>query len=224
MSPTRRVLLAGLLSVSGLSGCLSAENGSEADEHSTQSTNTAGRDDNPTVLQIRSSDGEPILSETTDESTSAVWGELVGDRGRLDDLNVATGVSDEDKQAMRTFLDETEYATESIFITHSNIRSCNRFQIQFLSWDGTDIEYRYCRELRPPEASCVTDTWETVGLLFRIPATLPSSASLGGSGGRSPCQGSSTTYDRIDANATVAGNTTAIETPDIRSNSTGDVS
>jgi len=224
MSPARRALLAGLLSVSGLSGCLSTETGSEANERPTQSTNTVGQDDDPTVLQIRSTDDEPILSETTEESISAVRNELVTNRDRLDELSVATGVSDEDREAIQTFLDKTEYATESIFITHSRITSCNRFQIRSVSWDGTDIEYRYCQELRPPEASCVTDSWETVGLLFRIPATLPSSASLGGRGGHSPCQRSSTTYHRIDANATVVGNTTAVETPDTRSNSSGDVS
>ena len=224
MSPTRRALLAGLFSVCGLSGCLNSKSGREADERQTQSTNTAGRNDNPTVLQVRSSDGEPILSETTKESTSPVRRELVTDSDRVDELSVATSLSRDDRQSIWTFFDETEYDSESVLVTHRRIKSCYRYQFLSLSWDGTDIEYQYCSELRPPEASCVTDTWDMVGLLLTIPAVLPPSASLGGASGRSPCQGSSTTYDRIDANATVAGNTTAIETPDIGSNSSGDVS
>lgn len=174
MYPTRRHLLAGLLSVSGLSGCLSAE--SDADERppestDSESTDPEGTDEDPTVLEIRSPNNDPIITETTEESTSEVRHELVTDSNRIDELDIATGVSDEDRETIRTLLEATEYDSETVFITHFQIESCYRYQIQSVSWDGTDIEYEYCEELRPPDVSCTSDTWETSALLFRIPAT-----------------------------------------------------
>jgi len=221
MSPKRRYFLTGLLSIGGLSGCLHTNQ--REDERQTDSTDTTGADDDPTVLQSRLSEGEPVVTDTTNESTTPIRSEVITDSAQPDELSIAPGVSDNDRDEIRTFLEETEYTTDTVFITHSRIRSCYRYQIQSISWDETEIRYRYCRELRPPEATCQTETWDSIGLLFRIPAALSSAASLRGTRGSSPCRDSSTTYDQIDATATVEGNTTAVESPDTRRNYSGEL-
>jgi len=220
MSPTRRYVLAGLISIGGLSGCLSSEQWD--DERLTTSANTEGTDTSPTVLQSRRSDGEPIITQATEEQRTT-RNKVVNNSAWGEEITIAPGVSDADRKAIRTFLDETEYDSETVFIADTNIESCYRYNIQSISWEGPEVRYSYCRELRTPDESCVTGTRDTVGLLFRIPAVLSSSASLGMTSGSWSCRNSTTTYDQIDANATVPGNTTAIETSVTRVNDLGDL-
>ena len=167
------------------------------------------------MLKVRNPGGEAALFDLAAESDSdtgpvSLSRELVTTADRAAQLTVAPDVADEDRSRVRSFLDDTDYDTETVFVSRAGIRSCYRYRIRSVSWEPGHVEYEYCRELRPPDAACETGTRDAVGLLFRLPAALDSPLSGSGSSGRSPCRAVETEYDRIDANATVPGNDTAL--------------
>ncbi|KKF39547.1 hypothetical protein FK85_27735 [Halorubrum saccharovorum] len=229
MSPTRRALLrSASLGALTMGGCLGTETRGDGADPAAETRSTTGSDDDPTVLKVRNPGGEAVVvdrsvgddgSESDDDESDESDGdadpapigrELVTTADRATELTVTAGVPDEDRSRVRSFLDDTDYETESVFVARAGIRSCYRFRIRSVSWEPGDVEYEYCRELRPPDAACETDTRDAVGLLFRLPAALDSPLTRSGSSGRSPCERVGTDYDRIDANATVQGNETAL--------------
>lgn len=133
--------------------------------------------------------------------------ELVGDRSRAAALAFAPGVPREHARSARAFLDATDFSAESIYVSHARVESCYRFRVHSITWDRPRrrVEFEYCRELRPPDVRCRADARETVGLVFRIPVPLDLDLRESGSSGRSPCRGSDTAWNVIEANATGAG-------------------
>jgi hypothetical protein len=228
MSPTRRALLrSASLGALALGGCLGTETPGD-DGASTTDRSTTGRDGDPTVLKVRNPGGEAAVLDLAvgDDGSDGPDGEdgesgpatdpapisreLVTTDDRAAELTVAEGVAEEDRSRVRSFLDDTDYETETVFASRAGIRSCYRFRIHSVSWQPGHVEYEYCRELRPPDAACEADTRDAVGLLFRLPTALDSRLTGSGSSGRSPCRRVGTEYDRIDGNATVSGSDTAL--------------
>ncbi|OYR52195.1 hypothetical protein [Halorubrum sp. Ea8] len=227
MSPTRRALLrSASLGALALGGCLGAETSDDGDP-SRSAESRSGSDGDPTVLKARNPGGEAVVVDLAVEGDDAeddagteggdddvdpvpLSRELVTSDERAAELTVAAGVADEGRARVRSFLDETDYETETVFVAPASIDSCYRYRIRSVSWRPGHVEYEYCRELRPPDAACEADTRDAVGLLFRLPAALRSPLSGSGSSGRSPCRAVGTEYDRIDANATVPGSDTAL--------------
>lgn len=226
MSPTRRALLrSASLGALALGGCLGTE--TRGDRPGSTGGSTAGRDDDPTVLKVRNPGGRAAVVDLADESDGGdgsdgetdesggtdpvpLGRELVTTADRAAELTVAAGVADEDRSRVRSFLDDTDYETETVFVARAGIESCYRFRIRSVSWQPGRVEYEYCRELRPPEAACEADGRDAVGILFRLPAALDSRLTGSGASGHAPCRAVGTEYDRIDANATVPGNDTAL--------------
>ncbi len=155
-------------------------------------------------------DADSENDETGDTDPAPIGRELVTNADRAAELTVAPGVAEADRSRVRSFLDDTDYETETVFVARAGIRSCYRFRIRSVSWEPGHVEYGYCRELRPPDAACEADARDAVGLLFRLPAALRSPLSGSGSSGHSPCRAVGTGYDRIDANATVPGSDAAL--------------
>ncbi|MDV7349516.1 hypothetical protein R3751_06955 [Halorubrum distributum] len=213
MAPTRRALLgsAALGVVGALAGCSGASD-SEAESARPQ---TRGTETDPTVVKPRNPAGESVLldgSEATDENEPARIGrELVTSADRADELLVAEGVSDADRERVRSFLDETDYDAETVYVSPAGILSCQRLEIHSVSWQPGRVEYEYCRELRPPDRACEAGTRVTLALIFRLPAVLDDRLRGSGSSGRSPCRTTDTEYAVIDGNATVTGNATAAD-------------
>lgn len=214
MSPTRRSLLGSLSigALGALGGCLG---GADDPESESARRRVSGTETDPTVLKARNPDGETVLvdgSETNDEGEPVSVGrELVASAARAADLLVAEGVADADRERVRSFLDETDYDAETVYVARASVESCQRLEIQSVSWDPGHVEYEYCRELRPPDEACESDTRVALGLLFRLPVALDGRLTGSGSSGHAPCQTTETDYAVIDANATVPGNETAID-------------
>ncbi|ELZ61552.1 MULTISPECIES: hypothetical protein [Halorubrum] len=210
MPPTRRALL-GSLSVGVLAGCLGGAGDPNSESVQRQ---TSGTETDPAVLKIRNPDGERVLvdgSETNDEGGPvAVRSELVTSADRAAELTVAEGVADADRSRLRSFLDETDFDAETVYVAPAGVESCERLDIHSVSWDPGHVEYDYCRELRPPDEACEADTRVVLALIFRLPVTLDGRLTGSGASGRSPCQRTGTEYAVIDGNATVPGNETAI--------------
>ncbi|MGM0446846.1 MAG: hypothetical protein ACQERM_01160 [Methanobacteriota archaeon] len=215
MSPTRRALLGSAAGVVGaLAGCL----GGRAGDPETESTrrNVSGIESEPTVLKPRNSDGETVLldgSETNDEGEPAPIGrELVRSADRASELLIADGVADADRERIRSFLDETDYDAETVYVARAGVESCERLVIHSVSWEPGRVEYEYCNELRPPDESCEADARVALALLFRLPVVVDGPLTRTGASGHSPCRTTGTDYSVIDGNATVPGNETAIDT------------
>lgn len=216
MSPTRRALLrsAALGVVGALAGC---SGGRDPDAESAR-RDVSGIDSDPTVLKPRNPGGESVLldgSEATDEDEPARIGrELVTSAERAAELLVAERVDDADRERVRSFLDETDYDAETVYVARAGVESCQRLVVRSVSWDPGHVEYEYCHELRPPDEACEADTRVVLALLFRLPVVLDGPITRTGASGRSPCQTTETDYAVIDGNATVQGNETAIDRGD----------
>ncbi|WP_233138682.1 hypothetical protein [Halorubrum salipaludis] len=229
MSPTRRALLrSASLGALALGGCLRTDPPG-GDGATSTSRSTAGSDDDPTVLTVRNPGGEAAVldraaggdgsdgddgagggSDEADTDPAPVSREIVTTDDRAAELTVAAGVDEADRSRVRSFLDDTDYETETVFVARAGIKSCYRLRIRSVSWRPGRVEYEYCRELRPPDAACEAGARDAVGLLFRLPAALDSRLTGSGASGRAPCRAVETEYDRIDANATVPGDDTAL--------------
>ncbi|ELZ35503.1 hypothetical protein [Halorubrum tebenquichense] len=211
MAPTRRALL-GSLSVGVLAGCLGGT-GDPGPESTRQQV--SGTETDPTVLKIRNPDGERVLldgGETDDEGEPIPIGRrLVTSADRADDLVVAEGVADADRSRLRSFLDETDFDAETVYVARAGVESCERLEIHSVSWDPGRVEYEFCSELRPPDEACEAGTRVALALVFRLPVALDGRLTGSGASGRSPCRRTETDYAVIDANATVPGNETAID-------------
>lgn len=226
MSPTRRALLrSASLGALALGGCLGAEAGGDDDPSpSTDSTSRSGRDGDPTVLKARNPGGEAVVVDLAVDGDDAGDGEsedavdpallareLVTSDERAAELTAADGVAEEARARVRSFLDDTDYEAETVFVAPASIESCYRYRIRSVSWRPGNVEYEYCRELRPPDAACEAGRRDAVCILFRLPAALDSRLRGTGASGRSPCRAVGTEYDRIDANATVPGSDAALD-------------
>lgn len=213
MSPTRRALLRSLpFGVLGATaGCLGSEGDPEAESTRRQAS---GTDPDPTVVKARNPDGESVLldgSEASGEGEPVPIGrELVTTAERAGELLVAGGVADADRERVRSFLGETDYDAETVYVARAGVESCQRLQVRSVSWDPGRVEYEYCRELRPPDEACEAGERVALGLLFRLPAALDGRLTGSGASGRSPCRTTDTEYAVIDGNATVPGNETAL--------------
>ena len=205
MVPSRRQFLLGTLAgVTCLAGC-SGTPTREADD-ATDRPHT-GSDTDPEVQQSRNLDEEPVIRELGDDGARALNRDLIHDPARLDDLEFSPGVPGSDVESTWAFLEDTDYETETIYVTHVSIESCYRYHIHSVSWDasGPRVDFEYCRELRPPDVACRATTRESLGLFFRLPVALDTELTGGGSSGRSPCRRTDTDWAVIDANTSTEG-------------------
>ncbi|WP_096392928.1 hypothetical protein [Halorubrum trapanicum] len=215
MSPTRRALLgsAAVGAVGALAGCF----GGDASDPEAESVRrqASGTDTDPTVVKPRNPNGKSVLlygTDVNDEDEFVPTGrELITSADRAADLTVAEGVSDVDRERVRSFLDETDYDAETVYVSPAGVESCQRIVIHSVSWEPGHVEYEYCRELRPPDEACEADTRVALALLFRLPVALDERLTGSGASGRSPCATTDTEYAVIDGNATVPGNATATD-------------
>jgi|AntRauTorcE11897_2_1112592.scaffolds.fasta_scaffold00004_124 hypothetical protein len=211
MSPTRRALLSAL-PVGALAGCLSGAGDPESESVQRQAS---GIDSDPTVLKVRNPDGDSVIlerDETADESEPMSIGRgLVTSADQAANLSVADGVADADRSRVRSFLEETDFDAETVYVASGRIESCERIRVRSVSWQPQRIEYSYCRELRPSDEACESETRVAHALIFRLPVVLERRLTGRGSSGRSPCRTTETDYAVIEGNATVPGNETAID-------------
>ena len=211
MSLTRRALL-GSLPVGALAGCLG---GAGDPESESVRRRASGTDTDPTVLKVRNPDGDAVLFDGSesdgDGDPLSIGRELVTSAEQAANLLVADGVADADRRRVRSFLDETDFDAETVYVARAGIESCRRLRIRSVSWQPGHVEYEYCRELRPPDEACEAGTRVPLALVFRIPAVLEGRLNGSGASGRSPCRIAETDYAVIEGNATVPGNATAID-------------
>lgn len=198
MSPTRRALLGGALPVVlGLAGCSDPRPPEARNERDGTST---GSLEDPAVSKPRNPHGDHVFVD----SDGGPWSgrELVTEQSDADRLTFASGVPESDVRSARRFLEATDFAEETVYVTQRSVESCERYRVHAVSWEPGRVDFEYCRELRPPDVRCTADERDALALLFRLPANSDWDLSGSGSSGRSPCRSSGTDYERIDGNAT----------------------
>ncbi|GAB3419879.1 hypothetical protein GCM10027435_21830 [Haloparvum alkalitolerans] len=203
MSPTRRALLGSAASLAAaVAGC----GGRGGADTTPADRASSGSVSDPEVVTARNpTPDEPVLLDPTGGDAagdaagtpSPLRRELVTDPDRAAALVVADGVPEADAAAVRSFVDATEFSTETLFAAPSRIRSCYRLRIRSVSWEPGHAEYSYCRELRPPEAACEDGERDRLLVLIRIPAALEDELNGSGASGRTPCRAVDTDYDTI---------------------------
>jgi hypothetical protein len=206
MSLTRRAFLCSL-PAGALAGCLS--DALEAESESAR-PRPSGTDTDPTVLKVRNPSGDDVLFDADGDPVST-GRELVTSAERAAGLTAADGVADADRRRIRSFLDETDFDAETVYVAPAGVESCERLRIRSVSWKLGHVEYEYCREFRPPDEACEAGTRVALALIFRLPAALDGPINSRGASGRSPCRLPETDYAVIEGNATVPGNETAID-------------
>jgi len=208
---TRRRLLrgvaAGLLGVlAGCSGPSTSSVGASADDSDPgerQPENVA-RDPDRVSLRNTGGESEPAAWLADPYESAAVDGDGDDDGDDGDDdasnprdrgrehgfvasaetaarVRFADGVDGAD--AARSFLDATDYGTETIYLEQRPVRECLRMELCYVTWSATEIETQYGGYYRDADVACEVDARDVVAWLVRIPDALdPDSVTSHGSG------------------------------------------
>lgn len=178
MVPTRRQALASLgLLLTGMSGCSGVEDTTATASPTASERSYAGRDDDPTSRTVRNPTGDPAVRSTLadgwPEWDDTHW--LVASRDDRDALYFADGAEGVDDA--RSFVDDTEFATELVLVHQHPVDACDRWALERLRWGEAggdapagsgDVELGYRRTERE---DCDEDSGEDVAATFvRVPA------------------------------------------------------
>jgi hypothetical protein len=88
---------------------------------------------------------------------------------RADQLTVGDGV---DRNRLDSFLAETEFGAETLYLETIHVEECFRLEFCHISWQVDEISTDYIRRLRPYTEECTANgrVWEA--RLIRIPDPL----------------------------------------------------
>lgn len=192
LSRRRTLHLAGGVLLSALAGC----NGSDSASSSVPRSDRDSIDD-VTVLKIRHTAATPMVYENRgDETTTTRSSESARRRG-----NVMMHVTDppgegrgepvfpadvDGADRLRTFFEETDFETESIYLLQSTVPACSERHLQGVYSDGNGVDAEFCRTLRPADVACEADAWAMTVFAIRLPFPGDGFNSVGG-GSSSSC-------------------------------------
>jgi hypothetical protein len=201
----------------GLAGCSAADgsstfaagNGDDRED----SVEKSGIESDPPVQTARNPrEREPVLVETVRDEERHFQDNIVSSRERAEEIEFAAGVSEDDATAVRQFLGETDFTTQSLYIVQRSVKSCYRIRIHSIAWSQQRVEYSYCRELRPPDVACEAEERDALALLIRIDESLDMDVRSAGASGHFPCENADTNYDRIEETAKPTNGTSTTDT------------
>lgn len=121
----------------------------------------------PATVTVRNPGSQRAV--TTRRTDSIVIEELIRTRPAADDLSTTADTPPSEQTAFESFLANTSFDNETVYVTQSQPKSCREYRVQSLYWSPRWIELDYCKRLRPPDASCATDRRDAVAILVRIP-------------------------------------------------------
>lgn len=117
------------------------------------------------------------------------WGHAIVDtQSRAERLTVADGVEDGDANSVSSFVDATDFDSETLYLESNRVEECFRLKLCRVSWQPTEIDTDYTRQLRPYDERCDADEHVFESRLIRLPVTLDEEdvtsygSSIGGSG------------------------------------------
>lgn len=187
VSLTRRNLLHGAVGLAvGLAGC----NGPESPRGSAQ-TPTPPADGSgvspsrrsttsPDTARVRAEDGRPPVwlpddsdgdgsRPTPDDRARHLSSVVVDSQSRAERVEFADGPA---VDAARSFVAETSFERETLYIQTHRIEHCFGLELCRLSWHDGTLETDYARRLLPYDERCAADEWAAESWLIRVPAAL----------------------------------------------------
>lgn len=86
---------------------------------------------------------------------------------------------DEDGERVSSFVAETDFDRETLYLESRWIRECFRLRLCSISWEPTKVRTHYVRRLRPWDERCTAGAHVAESRLIRIPAALEESSVSG---------------------------------------------
>ncbi|QZP36790.1 hypothetical protein [Halobaculum magnesiiphilum] len=215
----RRTLLGAAGALAALAGCSGSGSAGDDVTPTEPARDPFDPDSVPAHRRLRGATDGPLVW-IPDETRTRTDGEprrrlptFVTSREEVDRLRFADvdGV-----EAARSFLAETTFDTETIYLEEFSVRRCYELQLCDVSWSETDIDTQFGRVLRDADVACEPDARDATAWLVRLPEALdPDRITSYGSGvsgsscgerRRRPERGQPITADAVPAsNATAEG-------------------
>jgi len=219
-TPTRRRTLLGAAgALATLAGCGASDGGGDRETPTEPPREPFDPESVPPHRRLRGANDGPLvwLSDETQTGTNEEPRRrrptFLTSRDQVDRLRFADvrGV-----EAARTFLEETTFGSETIFLERVPVRRCYELQLCDVSWSATEVDTQFGRVLRDADVACEHDARDSTAWLVRIPEALDAdritsySSGVGGSScgerRRPPEREQPITADAVPApNATAEG-------------------
>ncbi|EMA31413.1 hypothetical protein [Halobiforma nitratireducens] len=191
--PRRRLLSGVTAATVALSGC--ADLDSDLEEPSTDDEPAAetelpdGAITEPAVRTLRFESTEPIVRHPEDDRRAETF--------FLTDAENATalsfGAEPDGTDAVRSFLDETTFESESVLVFQRPIGECYERRLEYVVADAEQFEFRFCRVMREATVDCDVSSEEGHATFLRVPVAYDERpAEFGGSEGSSCRYGDAT--------------------------------
>jgi len=187
---TRRRFLgccAGTLAAA-VAGCSGADDGSTSDEPSVPDEEDVLTDLETFTTRVDAGipGGESLLRvETGDGSSQRPNGRFITDAEAAEALQFRQPPPDVD--AVRTFLRETAYDSESITYHEFDVGGCREYALQYVELRTDYVSTQFCRVLRDPSVACSVDEEHRQVTFVRVPAVYDQRPSSYGHGQATSC-------------------------------------
>lgn len=183
-STRRRLLQAATAMTGGLAGCSefttgsSESTGSDAGRRRADGSSANTESDPPVVVRRAATERPPIAlgdreTETSDSrpGTRLLRGghAVIDSRAEAERLTVAPGI---DGDEVTAFVDETDFQEATLYLETDRVRECFRHQLCSVSWQPTEVDTSYVRQIRAWDEACTVDERVLETRLIRIPAAL----------------------------------------------------
>ncbi|MFC4541661.1 hypothetical protein ACFO5R_06950 [Halosolutus amylolyticus] len=190
--PRRRLLAAGGCLSAVLAGCAGLGESETTAEHTAADGGTAMPSDEYDALTLRSDDDEYFVVTGEDSPN-----ERDDDRSRSSRYDVAFVVTDDeaadvridsdDADAARSFLEATDFETESVVIEQRPIDDCYRRHLLSVQARPDEFRTQYCRSLKSPTTPCEADLTVMEAIFVRVQQAYDDSPSSRASGESASC-------------------------------------
>jgi hypothetical protein len=171
--------------VTSLAGCgRSASSSSNEKESGPPDTvadgPSSGTEADPETVLVRAdTDRQPVWLADPDREDGGrptprpdgrhVESEVIDDQARADRVTVDSAV---DSSQVTSFLQATEFESETVFLDTIRLEECFRLNLCHISWQPQKISTDYTRQTRHWSESCAVDKWVFEARLVRIPDTI----------------------------------------------------
>lgn len=90
---------------------------------------------------------------------------------------------------IRTFVDETDFAEESIVVDQRPVEECYEMEVVYVTAGPDEFRSQFCNRLREPDVACEADRELMQATVIRVPHAYEEEPSSRASGWNSSCSG-----------------------------------
>ncbi|MFB6196314.1 MAG: hypothetical protein ABEI80_09090 [Haloplanus sp.] len=121
----------------------------------------------------RNARGNPLVVPAPVDGDEA--GERRQDHSLMEHLTATADVeefrfrADAGAADLASFVNATDFASQSVYLLQRSIGECYRTRLVGVYREGDGVDAEFCRDLRPADVDCDTDTEDTVAVAIRLP-------------------------------------------------------